>query len=347
MTHDEFEALSVREQLMSLKAHLNQSTATAVFGDSRDKIDDVRRNLVKAYHPDLHRQDKDVYGLAEDFIADLNTLYDSWDESGVMTERVLGVGEISRVTANADGSVTKRLTTGDVDLFKREAEILTEINALPLYASEAFKYIPRLLVDDMDDGGYYHIIGYSDDVRGDELISLTALAEMYDRNIPVKAIAWIWRRVLAALSIPHAFGYLHGCVLPDNIMLKPGMVGEKQHRGYLIDWTCATKSGAKFPYVVDKWEAFYPPEVLTQGDDNSVPATDIYMAAKSMLWACTNMPAAMKRYFSACTLPDKYARLYKPSQLFDLFDKLMYDELGWQKEFVPLNVTVVDWEWWR
>jgi len=339
-----FQQLPVRDQLRSLHAQMRQSTPAMVFGNVEAQIDDVRRRLVKSYHPDAHMGDKEVYGLAEDFIADLNAKYELWVEDD---SHMLGVGEIASVTLNADGTVTKRLLTGDKDLFDREEAILNRINALPLYEGEAFKYIPRLVESDMDDDGYYHILAYSDDVKGDELISLTTLADIYDRHVPVKAISWIWRRVLAALTIPHAFGYLHGAVVPDNILLKPGGIGGGgQHRGYLIDWTCAVEAGAKFSYMIDRWENFYPTETLL-GSTDTVPASDIYMAAKCMLWACQDMPEPMVKYFRACTLADKHARLYKPEQLFALFDRVMYDELGWQREFVPLNITRVDWKWWQ
>ncbi|MBX4205034.1 MAG: J domain-containing protein [Candidatus Doudnabacteria bacterium] len=108
-------------------------------------------------------------------------------------------------------------------------------------------------------------------------------------GIDGRTLAWMWKRLLLMLDWTHKLGCLHGAVLPPHVMYYPDNDGHtgrdhRKHAVRLIDWCYSRKltPAAKLIAWSPQWEAFYPPEILAKG--TLVPATDLFMGAKTMLY---------------------------------------------------------------
>lgn len=343
MNKDQFFELPVADQIRSISVALEILPPVAVFGLTNGK--ERYRALSKMYHPDKWKTDPLVYPLAEDLQTAINAEWQEYNSGGTGQDGLLiARGDLADIYL--DGRNIKKISRGDNDLIEREADILKKMNAHHDFEAHAQFYVPRLVgLRYNDDDMAINTIAYSEDVLPEQLFSLAQLARAYDHHIPIKAAGWIWRRVLAALALGHMIGVVHGAVTPDHILLKPGVQGEKQHRGYLIDWAMAVDNDEPIGVMSAKWHELYPPEVALK--QPATPAVDIYMAAKSMLWAFMEMPPDMRRYFERCTNPSNFARGWKFVELVNLWDDLMYNRLGWNKEFVALNFVAPDWTWWE
>lgn len=112
-------------------------------------------------------------------------------------------------------------------------------------------------------------------------------------------IAWIFKRLLVAIGFAHKAGVIHGAVLPTHCMLYPGMEGQKDNKAHalmLVGWGhSVTGKDPIVKTISTRWRDWYPPEVL---DKKGVyPATDIYMAARCMVYLAGGDPLAK-------TIPD-------------------------------------------
>jgi serine/threonine protein kinase len=104
--------------------------------------------------------------------------------------------------------------------------------------------------------------------------SLEDVRRAYPAGIDPKDMAWIWRRLLTALGFAHKNGWLHGAVLPRNVLIEP-----EQHGLMLINWSRAR------PIPAADWS----------------PAADNVMSAECMLFLLGGEPA--KRLYPA-SLPE-------------------------------------------
>ncbi len=344
MNKSDFFALGMADQIRSVKAALDILPPILVFGSQTPK--ERYRKLSQMYHPDLWRTNPVIYPLAEDLQSAINA---EWEEYNMGTNgaggTLLGKGDLADVYL--EGRNISKISRGDNDLLEREATVLRKLNAHPDYETFSKFYVPRLVDSGYnDDDRVMNRLTYCDDVSPEQLFSLAQLARGYDFEIPIHAAGWIWRRILAALSLGHYFGVIHGAVTPDHVLLKPGIAGTQQHRGFLIDWCFSVDedNGEIIPAMCAQWEMMYPQEVRAK--QTPVPATDIYMAARTMLWAFPLMPDEMARYFKRCVIESPHGRGWKIVELLSQWDDVMYNRLGWQKAFVPLNFAAVDWSWW-
>lgn len=343
MQKDQFFALPIQDQARSVLATLRRD-CKHIGNSVLFAVPSRYHALMKMYHPDKFATDPVLFPTCEDIAGLLNEMRDLAN-SGKVAE-TFAEGDLSDVYI-VDGCI-KKVARDDDDLILNERAILDRmLRSLSFNESGRF-YIPELKATGVENGMEYNVIGYSDDVPAEQLFSLAQLAEAYDYAPPLKALGWIWRRVLAAVGFASYFGVVHGAVTPDHILLRPGEDGAKQHKGYLIDWTSAVADDSRVRVIIPKWNALYPSEVVTS-QTNVSPATDVYMASKSVRWAYKNyrdFPADMTRYFNRCEVENMRARGYKHEELMMQWEQVMYEKLMWNREFVPLNFAMVDWSWW-
>lgn len=160
-----------------------------------------------------------------------------------------------------------------------------------------------------------------------DLYTLKEVRAAYPNGIDPRDMAWMWRRVLAALSFVHASGVIHGAVLPTHILIEPA-----QHGLILIDWGYAVNIGGDpIRAVSGDYEAWYPAEVF----DKQPPLTghDIYMGARCMIELVggdgaskripSTMPDAMQRYFEWCLTEGARLRPQNALKMRDEFDSLL------------------------
>lgn len=155
---------------------------------------------------------------------------------------------------------------------------------------------------------------------------------------PLHAV-WMWRRLLMVLGFAHDLGVVHGAVLPRHVMILP-----EAHGLTLVDWSYASiKTGSSYQplvAIVNDHRDWYPEEVLAKRAPS--PATDIVLAARTMIWAMggdpltgnlpLTIPHQLRAFFKGCLLHSQSMRPQNAWLLFKEFDELLEDIGG---EYFP------------
>lgn len=153
----------------------------------------------------------------------------------------------------------------------------------------------------------------------------------YRRGVDGRHVAWMFNRVLEALGFVHQQGWIHGAVLPPHLLFHAA-----SHGLQLIGWTHAERRDTPLRVVPRKFKAWYPPECRRRAA--ATPATDIYLAAKSMIWLAggnphsdsmsDHLPSALRRCLLEC-ISDRPSR--RPQHAWSLhqeFRQLLEDVYG-------------------
>lgn len=347
MNKSDFLKLEASQQASFVHRALNEeSDLHTIFGDEPKT---TYLNLSKVVHPDRGGTDAAFqclnakWELAQDQI-NLGIYGDhanSVDVEGTLFPllRKMAEGEIANVylseAENGLPCVIKIVRDfGDIYMMQREVEALNFLAAQPL---DDFNTLPIIITSSK----IATVWNYDLEVvsEPEQLVSLYDLAASFDNLLPDKAVGWIWRRVLGSLLKPGHYGVVHGAMTPDNIL-----IDYQQHRSVLVGWGHSTLNQAIIEDIPADWEDMYPTSVLAK--EKPTPRVDVHVAAESMLWAAKSMPAPMKVYFEGMT--GKYGETpYSIPRLLEMWDMVLYQHLGWKKEFVPLayNPKVVDWTW--
>jgi hypothetical protein len=150
-------------------------------------------------------------------------------------------------------------------------------------------------------------------------------------GVDPRDVAWIWRRLLAALGAAHRAGLVHGGVLPPHVCVLPA-----EHGLVLIGWTCSVEAGLPVPSISDAYERWYPKEVMAR--EEATPATDVAMAARCMEFLLPeDAPAALGRFFRGCQLPSPRQRPRDAWALLREFDEVLARLWG-PRRFHPFAV---------
>lgn len=344
MNASEFNELNSDTKFKIIKNGLkNAVNPFDVLGSDPQK---TYKRLARTVHPDMGG-DSEAFMLLSDLMGNAEAeiamgVYGAKTPSIVSISGIeypllkkLGSGDTSDVWLTEGDCVVKIVRdTADIDLLDSEFQTL--------------KYLAgHTLIDDHDtpepiafdeNGAVYH---YDTEYLcpPEDLVTLERLATDYSFLLPVKAIGWLWRRILGELMRPHALGIVSASLTPDNLL-----VDTTDHRIVHIDWKFASKNENVIELISDKWAKIYPPSIFLKEKPN--PAVDIYMAAQCMLYANTAMPEPMQNYFEALT--GKWGTVpYDIQKLLDIWNDVMYRHLGWKKEFVVMNYApaVLDWSW--
>ncbi len=157
------------------------------------------------------------------------------------------------------------------------------------------------------------------------------LAEVHDAHpdgLDPRDAAWMWRRLLTALGWAHRAGRVHGAVLPEHVLIHPGL-----HGLVLVNWCYSTALGDRVPALVERHRAAYPPEVT--GRRPATEATDIHLASHTMATLMgERTPKPMRAFLRGCTLPAEARRPHDAWQLLAELDALL-DRLYGPRTFRP------------
>lgn len=130
-------------------------------------------------------------------------------------------------------------------------------------------------------------------------VPLSEVQTVFPAGLDARDLAWIWRRLLAALGAIHRAGVVHGAIIPEHILIEP-----TEHGLVLVDWCYAVSadgSGAFPPLaaLVPARRALYPPEILAH--EPASPASDVFMASKTMeLLLDASAPRAIRAFVRGC-----------------------------------------------
>lgn len=220
---------------------------------------------------------------------------------------------------------------GNVDAIWRTARDLRYNDLLlneatNLEAVEIGAFAPTLVGTERVDGKQVNI--FEDQY---ELYSLEEIRAAYPQGVDPKDMAWMFRRLLHALRLVHNEGYLHGAILPCNVLVQP-----EGHGVTLSDWAYSFKRPGRLKALVKAYREWYPPEVFQKG--NMLGGTDIYMAAQCMEWIMMGqqVPDAITHFLKGCQLP---VRPHQAKVVFYQFDKVV-ERLWGEKKFHEFSMPV-------
>ncbi|MBE0697139.1 MAG: hypothetical protein IH586_09460 [Anaerolineaceae bacterium] len=223
------------------------------------------------------------------------------------------------------------------DLAHNEARIL-RLLAPETRANKFSAYFPNLIDSFLiqEDGIQRQANIFS---RGTGWYSLADVRMEYSAGIDPKDMAWIWRRLLVALGFAHGQGIIHGATLPDNIFILP-----TEHGLRLDNWAFAARQADDncISGIEAEYYDWYPPEILNK--ECPKPATDIFLAARSMIYLLggdpihTQFPASVPKpiqaFLKGCTLSQKHSRPQDAWELKEEFDELL-QRLWGERKFHP------------
>jgi hypothetical protein len=121
-------------------------------------------------------------------------------------------------------------------------------------------------------------------------------------------------------------------VHPEHLLYRP-----VDHGLTVIDWCCAVIDGTNepVPLVSVAWEPHYPPEIRRKRPE---PSTDIYMAAKAMVYAAAGkMPKGFGGLLDWCMADSPKSRPTDAWEVQDQWKARAEQEYGPAK-FVALEV---------
>lgn len=212
----------------------------------------------------------------------------------------------------------------------RILERLTEADAQ--YAS----YFPRPVETFVSEprGPRYNVL-----VWEDGFYTAGEIAVRHPQGLEGRHLAWMFKRILAALGFAHRQGWIHGAVLPPHLLFHA-----ENHGLHLAGWTHAVRVGRPLTDVPPEFEAWYPPEARRGAE----PATDIYLAAKSVVYLAggdpqhnqtpDTVPSPLWRFLQSCLLESPQMRPRDAWSLHEEFDDLLHDLYG-PPRYVRLTMT--------
>lgn len=335
--------------LDELELHLDGATcADDVFGP--DFVLGFRR-LAKACHPDLFRAGSTDAQRAEALFKRINhwkTLVENLPrrivspEHSYLLTRHVGAGDLCDVYRAAadpdDGTeyvVKMPRGTGCANLLAKEREVLAQLieqSGDDLYRDyfplpvETFRVKAQRINTFVWRDGYH---------------TAEQIRRRYPAGVDARHLAWMFNRVLEAIGYAHQKGWIHGAVLPPHLLFHA-----ESHGLQLIDWIHAEELGTPLRLVSGRFLEWYPQECRERKP--ATPATDIYLAAKCMVYLAggaplTNawpvrVPQPLQRFWQSCLAPSPAMRPRDAWALHAEFKELL-EELYGPPEFCRFEMS--------
>lgn len=279
----------------------------ALFPPGRD-ADEAYVKLLKLVHPDRFepaqrpRAEEAAKKLAG-FLAQIKpatpqtSKVGKWEIQGPLCAGDLA--DLYLVEADTKPAVMKVARSAtDNDLMRAEYAALAKMHTCREELREYWKYIP-CPIDTFEASGRQATVF----TRADGYLPLSSLAQMFPEGLPFRHIVWMGNRLLSVIGFAQREGWLHGGITPAHLLYHP-----KTHGLVLVGW-CSVTAQSKpghVPIMSNAWDALYPAEVRKKWPAH--PGTDIYMAAKSLLYASERPPREFLSIFEHMTAESPSAR---------------------------------------
>ncbi len=163
-------------------------------------------------------------------------------------------------------------------------------------------------------------------VRREGFTTLESIRQRYPTGIDARHLTWLFKRMLTVAGFAHECGVVHGAILPPHVL-----VHAENHGLQLVDWIHAVRAGQRLSFVPGGFHDWYPPEVLNK--EPAVSATDIFLAAKCLIYAAggdpvaerwpDSVPSAMRQFVNTCLYASPRMRPQNAWQLHEEFDELL------------------------
>lgn len=349
-------------------ALIRETNPANVFGDAA-KAKKVYRKLSKLVHVDTGAPDSDAMTLlnilwdnAENQIANGSYGYDLpvagvemiIAGNRVMVYEKLRETEVSSVYYGEIDGVPVCVDIahiGNSDLLDAAAQNMKLIATLNV--QESFFY-PTLICEGVDGkrskvNVYQYTMPDGNVLDPRKTASLKQVVEGVGGTLRDKHIAWIWRKLLMAIGIMWHYGVIHAGLNPDNIIVTTDL----ELHGVIMDgWYFASYQQTPIMVVNDAWLDIYPSKIKDTERQHPLPGLDVYMGAKSMMWANKTLNQVFVDYFNWCAQDYVLARPDKVQVMLPEFDHRIFNVLGWQREFVRMTEYAprnsdhgIDWSW--
>jgi serine/threonine protein kinase len=214
----------------------------------------------------------------------------------------------------------------DNDLLKAEAASLLKLQGMP-DANQHLRFISdfveTLQITDKGPARQASVFNYYP-----AFFSMEEIKAQYPDGIDPRDSAWMFRRILAGLSFVHAGGIVHGGLVPSNILLQT-----VEHGATIVGWCSSVSQGkdSRVKIVSTPYQDLYAPEI-TATKDRVSPATDIFMAVKSVLWLTTSMvDSRLLGFFNTCLVRNPDRRPQSAARLLEEFTELLVRLYGPRK----------------
>jgi hypothetical protein len=165
----------------------------------------------------------------------------------------------------------------------------------------------------------------------DGFFTLAAIRERYPAGLDARHLAWLFKRMLVAAGLARQGGVVHGAILPPHVL-----VHAENHGIQLVDWIQSVKIGRPISVIPTRYRDWYPPEILNR--EPAVAASDIYLAAKCLIYAAggdpvgqrwpDSVPIEMRRFVNTCLFSSPHKRPQDAWQLHEEFDELLRQLFG-------------------
>jgi len=257
---------------------------------------------------------------------------------------LLAAGDIADIYFCEDPDVVLKVarSAGDNDLLANEATVLGKLYPPAQPSVDYYRYLPKLLDSFMlrARGGAPRKVNVLR--RVPQHISLVQIMAHFQDGLDYRDVAWMWKRCLSALGFIHHEGFVHGAVIPTNILVDP--IG---HGAKLLDWCYAVSPGNKVRAMIADAEEFYAPEI--PGKREVGPSTDIYMMTKCMVGLLggdpasgalgASVPAPIRRFAAGCMIMAPTRRPDDAWALQEELDELLRQLVG-KPQYRPLAIPV-------
>lgn len=306
--------------------------------------------LAKLIHPDSNNGDRaestrlfsrlaDLWEQTQSLIA--TGSYDDGGLTGLVVRTKRGVeytiggrianGDISDVHVCGDGWIKVSRHPRNNDLLRAEAANLKTVRGTT--SDKYLVYLPDLVdsfrIKDATNhervANVFSPLHVGTPEHQNKWVSLSDI----HRIIPAlkeRDAAWMWRRLLTAISLAHDAGYVHHAVLPEHVMILP-----PEHGVVLIDWCYSRPVGASPVALIPSYRKWYPEEVIAK--EPSRTETDIAMAAQTIVMSLggsiedflpKTVQPSIRAHLRACTLPKASMRPGNAKQILDSFDEIIW-----------------------
>jgi hypothetical protein len=163
-------------------------------------------------------------------------------------------------------------------------------------------------------------------------------------QVDARTSVWMFKRILSLLTWVHHFKLVHGAILPPHVMFYPDNDGhtdmdERKHSIRLVDWCYSVdySQRTRLSSWVPAWQDHYAPELLSKKYIG--PESDIYMAAKLMVYLCgRKFPRALGLILKRCLDPNPGERYQKAGDVLKDWKEAAAKEFGspkWKEFNVP------------
>jgi serine/threonine protein kinase len=141
-------------------------------------------------------------------------------------------GDLADIYMTSDRAAVLKIARDrrDNDLLENEVRVLSRLYPKHQREGNFYRYLPRILdTAQISDRLHVTVFPYFK-----EYLSLAEIIQFFPNGVDYRDMAWMYKRILAALGFIHSKGVLHGAILPTHVLVHP-----IEHGAKILDWSYA------------------------------------------------------------------------------------------------------------